>query len=84
MDRLSIILSLMSGALITGALVITAFTLGYYNWWVIGGSAIIGWLMAWPSAYLVSRRIKTRDSEWSSDRTGTDGIAVPRLGAKEV
>lgn len=84
MDRLSIILSLMSGALITGALVVTAFTLGYYNWWVIGGSAILGWLLAWPSAFLVSQRIKRRDTEWSPDRDPSEYAPVPKFGAKEV
>jgi len=84
MDRLSIILSLLSGAMITGALVVTAFTLGYYNWWVIGGGALIGWLLAWPSAFLVSQRIKRRDTEWSPDRDASDYAPVPKLNAKEV
>ncbi|MFP7671934.1 hypothetical protein ACG74X_01125 [Marivita sp. S0852] len=84
MDRLSIILTLMSGALITGALVITVFTLGYYNWWTIGGSAIIGFLLAWPSAFLVSQRIKRRDPEWSPDRDASDAAPVPKPGAKEI
>lgn len=63
MDRLSIILSLLSGALITGTLVTTAFTMGYYSWWVIGAAAIIGFVMAWPSAYYVSRLIKNNDKQ---------------------
>ncbi|WP_299791159.1 hypothetical protein [uncultured Marivita sp.] len=84
MDRLSIILSLLSGALITGTLVITAFSIGYYNWWVIGGSAIVGWLMAWPSAYYVSRLIKNNDPEWRTQRNPMKNGPIPKPNAKEV
>ena len=84
MDRLSIILSLLSGALITGALVIAAFSLGYYNWWAIGGSAVIGFAMAWPSAYYVSRLIKKRDPEWSPDQKPMDKGPIPKRNAKEI
>ncbi|SHH98723.1 hypothetical protein [Marivita hallyeonensis] len=84
MDRLSLILSLLSGAFITGTLVVTAFTLGFYNWWVIGGAAITGWVAAWPVAYLISRRIKARDRDWSPDRKPSDYAPMPKLGAKEV
>ncbi|WP_439521380.1 hypothetical protein [Marivita sp.] len=84
MDRLSILLSLLSGALITGTLVTAAFSMGYYNWWVIGGAAIIGWLTAWPSAYFVSRLIKDNDPEWSPHRDPMEHGPIPRLNAKEV
>lgn len=84
MDRLSIILSLLSGALITGTLVTTALSMGYYNWWVFGGSAVIGFSMAWPSAYYVSRLIKNRDSAWEPDRSPKDHGPIPRRNAKEV
>jgi len=84
MDRLSIILSLLSGSLITGTLVITAFSMGYYTWWVIGGAAVIGFVLAWPSAYYVSRMIKNRDTEWPTrDNPMRDG-AIPRRNAEEV
>ncbi|MFP7569830.1 hypothetical protein [Marivita sp. S2033] len=66
MNRLSVILTLLSGALISGALVVAAFSMGYDSWWVLGGVALIGWLMAWPSALIVARRIKERGPEWST------------------
>jgi hypothetical protein len=84
MDRLSIILSLLSGALITGTLVTTAFSMGYYSWWVVGGAAVIGFLMAWPSAYYVSRLIKNNDPQWSPDRKAYEGGPIPHLGEREV
>jgi VIT1/CCC1 family predicted Fe2+/Mn2+ transporter len=70
MDRLSIIISLMSGAAITGALAITAFSLGYYEWWAVLLSAFLGFAMAWPSGYYISRLIKRNDPQW--DRTPRD------------
>ena len=84
MDRLSILLSILSGALITGFLATTAFTMGYYNWWVIGGAAIIGFLMAWPSAYYVSRLIKNQDQQWSTERNPMKYGPIPERNAKEV
>ena len=36
MDRLSIYLTLMTGAVITGTLVIVLLTLGYYGWVPLG------------------------------------------------
>ncbi|WP_292289276.1 hypothetical protein [Marivita sp.] len=84
MDRLSIILSLLSGALISGFLVTTAFSMGYYNWWVIGGAVAVGMLMAWPSAYYVSRLIKNQDPHWSPDRERMEYGTIPRRNAKEV
>ncbi len=84
MDRLSIILSLLSGALITGTLVTTAFTMGYYSWWVIGAAAVIGFLMAWPSAYYVSRLIKNNDPQWSPHRDPFEHGPIPRPGDREV
>ncbi|WP_425091197.1 hypothetical protein [Tropicimonas sp. S265A] len=82
MDRLSIFRTLMSGAMITGALVITLFSLGYYSAWGIAISALVGFVLAWPSAYLVSRRIKRRDPEW--DETRVDRHAALKPSAPEV
>jgi hypothetical protein len=82
MDRLSIFLTLMSGAMITGALVITAFSLGYYTVWAIAPAALIGFALAWPSAYLVSRRIKRRDRAW--DHTRIEREATLKPSAPEV
>lgn len=64
MDRLALFLTLLSGSAIAGALVVTAFSLGYYNWIVILASVVIGFATAWPTARMVSKRIKTRDPGW--------------------
>lgn len=77
MDRLSIFLTLISGALITGALVITAFSLGFYNAYIVAICAIAGFALAWPSAFLVSRRIKRNDPEWDHKRLKRRGKLAP-------
>ncbi|ARC89395.1 hypothetical protein [Rhodovulum sp. MB263] len=65
MDRLSLLLTPMSGAVITGAIVIVMFSLGFYSWTAIAIGAGIGCILAWPAAYVVSRRIKEADPRWS-------------------
>ena len=75
MDRLSIVISMLTGAAITGVLTVIAFTMGYYNWYAIGGAAIIGFVLAWPTAYLVSRRIKENDPSWDADKVKDTGLA---------
>jgi hypothetical protein len=84
MDRLSIILTLISGSLVTGALVITLFSLGYYTWWAVALSAGIGFVMAWPSALILSRRIKSNDAEWSRDYDPKRDGVLPKPSGKEI
>lgn len=84
MDRLSLFLSLMSGSAITGALVVTVMSLGWYNWWAIGGAAAVGFILAWPSAFLVSRRIKAQDPEWEPPHNPYRHAPIPPKDAKEV
>lgn len=61
MDRLSLFLTLMSGSAITGALVVTFFSFDWYSWPAVAIAAVIGFATAWPSARLISKRIKDRD-----------------------
>ncbi|RXV66701.1 hypothetical protein C6W92_02560 [Roseovarius sp. A46] len=81
MDRLSFYLTLATGPMTVGALVITVLTLGYYSWPAIGGAAAVGALAAWPLAYVISRRIKRRDPNFDHTRAG--GL-VPRPSQPEV
>lgn len=82
MDRLSIILTLMTGAVLTGALAVTAMAFGWYGWLPLLGSAAIGILLSWPVAYLISRRIKREDPNWSA-KAAQKG-PFPKPGAKEI
>ncbi|RKF16091.1 hypothetical protein D6850_00515 [Roseovarius spongiae] len=68
MDRLAIFIAVIGGSSIAGALVIAAFSLGYYGYWVIAACVIAGLVMAWPTGYLVARRIKREDPAWNERR----------------
>ena len=74
MDRLSLMLTPMTGAVITGGLVILMFVLGFYSWVAIWIAAGIGLLAAWPAAYVVSRRIKDSDRFWQRRRAQQAGF----------
>lgn len=83
MDRLSIQLTLMTGAVLTGGFVIALFSLGLYAWLPILGAVALGFALSWPTAYLISRSIKRDDPNWDETRKDrTD--AVPRLNEPEV
>ncbi len=84
MDRLSIFLTLMTGSVLTGGLVIIAFTFGWYGWTPILGSAAIGYLLSWPTALLISRRIKRHDPSFDETRIDRVDETIPRPGAPEV
>lgn len=84
MDRLSIILTLMVGAVVTGALVTTVLSLGWYSWPAIGSATVLGFSVTWPASYLISRRIKRQDPNWDETKVDSvDGI-VPVPAAPEV
>jgi membrane associated rhomboid family serine protease len=77
MDRLSILLTLVTGAVTTGALVTVVLTLGWVAWGPILGAVVIGWLLAWPVAYRISRRIKRRDPQFDHGRSPQSVIPDP-------
>ncbi|KAA9008324.1 YbfB/YjiJ family MFS transporter [Histidinibacterium aquaticum] len=84
MDRLSIILTFFTGAVLTGGLAILALSLGWYSWWALGGAAAIGFLLSWPAAYPISRRIKRQDPFWDETRVDeVDGV-LPDPTHREV
>lgn len=83
MDRLSIQLTLMTGPVLTGGLVIALFSLGHYAWPPILGAVALGFALSWYAAYLISRKIKRDDPNWDETRKDrTD--AVPRINEPEV
>ena len=83
MDRLSIILTFMTGPVLTAIPVIIAFTLDYYEWPAIAMGVAAGLLLSWPAGYVISRRLKRDDPKWDETRRDrTD--SVPRPGSPEV
>lgn len=83
MDRLSLYLTLATGPVTTGVLVIAGMSMGYYGWPVIGIAAATGFVLAWPAAYLVSRRIKRQDPDFDHTKEDRTGL-VPDPRAPEV
>ena len=84
MDRLSIFLTLIVGAMVTGGFVTAVLALGWYSWPAIGGAAALGMLLSWPASYAISRRIKRQDPDWDETRVKrVDGV-VPDPNAPEV
>jgi putative flippase GtrA len=83
MDRLSIVLTLMTGAVLTGSLVILVLSLSFYGWPAILAAAAVGFLASWPVAYLISRWIKRSDPHWDESRKEQTGV-IPDPQAPEV
>jgi len=84
MDRLSILLTLIVGSMITGSLVVFVLSMGWYSWPAIGGATALGFVVSWPASYLISRRIKRQDVRWDETKVErVDGI-LPAPGAPEV
>jgi uncharacterized oligopeptide transporter (OPT) family protein len=84
MDRLSLYISLLTGAVLTGGLAIAAFSLGYYTWVAVAISAVVGFALAWPVAYVISQRIKKQDPKWEPDAEPGDYGRIPPRDAPEV
>lgn len=83
MDRLSIVLTLMTGAVLTGGAAIIAFSLGFYGWPAVIAAAVFGFVASWPAAYVISRWIKRADPHWDEEKRKQTGV-VPDPAAPEV
>lgn len=83
MDRLSILLTLVTGAVITGGLVIIVLSLGWMAWGPILGAVAVGWILAWPVAWWISRWIKAEDPDFDHERAPSRKI-IPDPDAPEV
>ncbi len=85
MDRLSILLTLMVGAVVTGVPVIIVLAMGFYTWKVIVPTALVGFfVLSWPASYWVSRRIKRQDPDWDETKVEDYKSPLPDKDAPEV
>ena len=84
MDRLSIFLTLIVGAMVTGGLVVLVLSLGWYSWPAIGGAAVHGVALTWPASYVISRRIKRQDPNWDATKVDRVEGVIPDPSAAEV
>jgi len=64
MDRLSIVLTLMTGPVLVGGFVIAVLGLGYYGWPAIVIAVAAGLILTWPASYAIARWIKQEDPTW--------------------
>jgi xanthine/uracil permease len=84
MDRLSIFLTFATGPVLTGIVIVSLFSLGLYSAPAVLAGVAAGLLLAWPAAYLVSRRIKRADPDWDHTKAGDHASPLPRPDAPEV
>lgn len=84
MDRLSLVLSILTGAVVTGVLTVIALASGWYGWTPILAAAIIGFSASWPAAFAISRRIKREDPHFDHRRIDATERRLPEPGAREV
>lgn len=84
MDRLSIMLTPVTGGVITGFIAIILFSLGFYSWITVAFAAGVGCIAAWPAAYIVSRRIKDEDPFWARRNPEVQRRMHPNAGLPEV
>jgi hypothetical protein len=68
MFRLRHVLALMTNAVIVGSLLILVLSLGWVGWVPVFGAIAIGFLLSWPVARILARRIKAEDPAWNEER----------------
>ena len=73
MDRLSIVLTLVTGSILTGGLLIVVLSLGFYSWLPNSVAVALGLFLTWPAAYVISSWINRDDPGWR-----------PKSGAREA
>lgn len=84
MDRLSIVLTLAVGSVVTGTLIIGVLSMGWYTWPAIAGAAAVGFVLTWPASYGLSRRIKRQDPDWDETRIDQVEGVMPDPAGREV
>ncbi|MBB5220895.1 fatty acid desaturase [Amaricoccus macauensis] len=65
MFRLRYVIVLMTNAVIVGSLIILVLSLGWVGWVPVFGAIVVGFVLAWPAAIVITRRIKANDPAWN-------------------
>lgn len=65
MFRLRYVIALMTNAVIVGSLIILVLSLGWVGWVPVFGAIVVGFVLAWPAAIVITRRIKANDPAWN-------------------
>jgi hypothetical protein len=65
MFRLRYVVLMMTNAVLVGSLIILVLSLGFVGWVPVVGAILIGHLLSWPVARVVTRWIKIDDPAWN-------------------
>ena len=76
MDRLSLVLTLVTGSVLVGSLVTTVLALGLYSWLPLAVAIACGICLAWPAAHVISKMIKRNDPAWPPNGRRDDNDAT--------
>lgn len=58
MTRLTLFLASMIGSTLAFVAVVVALVSGVTGLWPLLGAALAGWLIGWPAAFLIARRMR--------------------------
>jgi hypothetical protein len=66
--RLRHVIALMTNAVVVGSLIILVLSLGWVGWIPMFGAIALGFVISYPLAKLIARRIKKADPAWNEER----------------
>ncbi len=68
MFRLSHVVVMMTWTIVSGVILIAAFSAGWYGWMPVVLAVVLGFAIGWPAARILSRRIKRQDPHYDAAR----------------
>lgn len=72
MDRLSLLIAMMTWTLVSGVIIVLFMSLGYVGWVQFGIAVVLGFALGLPLAKVISARIKRQDPDWDEKRNRPD------------
>ena len=84
MDRLSVFLTLIAGAMFTGGLIAAVLSFGWYSWIAIDGAAAIGFALTRPASHTISRLIKRQNQDRDAIKVDWVESVIPDPAVPEV
>jgi len=66
--RLRHVIVMMTWSLVSGAVLVAAFSAGWYGWMPVALAVGLGLAIGWPLAAGLARRIKRADPHYDADR----------------
>lgn len=72
MDRLSLLIAMMTWTLVSGVIIVLFMSLDYVGWMQFGIAVGLGFALGLPLAKVISARIKRQDPDWDEKRNRPD------------